>query len=100
MGRILALLLVFLSVYFCSILRTFSGIRHLVSMREPLVAPLVAVACGVFLARLVPFGSGELLLLIVAFAALSVSAQLTLSRRPALFCLFAAFISSAAFLSF
>jgi competence protein ComEC len=68
-------------------------------MREPLVAPLVAVACGVFFARLVPFSSTELLISVVAFAALSVTAHLTLSRRLSLICCFAGFLASGAFLA-
>lgn len=68
-------------------------------MREPLVAPLVAVALGVFLARLLPFGINELLFTIVSFTTLSVTAHLFASRRLALFCCFAAFLAAGAFLA-
>jgi competence protein ComEC len=68
-------------------------------MREPLAAPLVAVACGVFLARLVPFSGTELLITVVAFAALSVTAHLIFSRRLSLMCCLAGFLASGAFLA-
>jgi competence protein ComEC len=68
-------------------------------MREPLVAPLVAVATGVFLAKLLPFGWHELLLTIVAFVALAVTGYFCNSRRLALVCCFAAFVASGAFLA-
>lgn len=68
-------------------------------MREPLLAPLVAVACGVFLARLVTFGSAELLLSLVAFTVLSVTAHFQTSRSLSIACCFAAFLASGAFLA-
>ena len=39
-------------------------------MRDPLLAPLAAIATGILLSRLVPFETRELLIAIVAFAAL------------------------------
>ncbi len=68
-------------------------------MREPLVAPLVAVACGIFLARLTSFNSKELLISIVAFTVLSVTAHLNSSRRLGLASCLIGFLASGAFLA-
>src|ERR1700736_6168942 len=68
-------------------------------MREPMVAPLVAAACGVFLARLISFEYVELLFSVVMFAVLSVTAHQAGSRRLALPCCLLAFLATGAFLA-
>jgi competence protein ComEC len=55
-------------------------------MREPLIAPLVAVVCGVILARVASFSVSQLLLTIVAFTALSVTAHWRGSRNLSIAC--------------
>ncbi|MCL5743118.1 MAG: ComEC/Rec2 family competence protein, partial [Acidobacteria bacterium] len=44
-------------------------------MRDPLVAPLAAIAAGILASRFVPFGTGELLIRIAALAALALAAR-------------------------
>src|SRR5277367_1254991 len=68
-------------------------------MREPLVAPLIAVACGVLLDLPAAFRPMELLLSMVLFSTLSVTAYLTNSRRLAIVCCLAAFLASGSFLA-
>jgi competence protein ComEC len=68
-------------------------------MREPLVAPLVAVMCGVFIGSRLDFRGNELLLPMVAFAGLAVTSHLTNSHRLAVTSCFAAFVLAGAFLA-
>jgi competence protein ComEC len=68
-------------------------------MREPLVAPLIAVACGVLLDLPAAFRPVELLISMVLFTTLSVTAYLRYSRRLAIVCCLAAFLASGSFLA-
>jgi competence protein ComEC len=68
-------------------------------MREPLLAPLVAVAGGVLSARILTLLSSELLLIVVLFITLSVTAYFSGSRRLAAFCCLFAFVPAGAWLA-
>ena len=68
-------------------------------MREPLIAPLVAVACGVFLVRFLAFDFPELLFSAVIFAIFSVAAYYSGSRRLAVPCCLLAFVAAGSLLA-
>ena len=72
---------------------------HLAYMREPLLAPMAAVACGIGLARLVDFQSFELLAAIAAFSAVAVTAHSVPSRRLAMTSCLGAFLMAGAWLA-
>jgi competence protein ComEC len=63
-------------------------------MREPMLAPFVAVVAGIICARGISFESHELALPIVAFSLLSLIAFVAHSRGLAMLCCLAAFIGA------
>lgn len=65
-------------------------------MRDPLLAPLAAIATGVLLSRLVPFDVRELATVIAAFVILAVFSQWRKARALAGVCCLLAFTASGA----